>query len=157
MPTLEMYLLGAGALLLVAQMIVAIAFVRTLRRLRPIEDRVAQFGDAIGLLTEAAESGFKATVGEIERLGGKLARRHETSPVTRVAAAARAGADAKQIAVREQISEGEVNLCLSLADQGQAAERSQRRPNRSRRRKEEQQREWVSVSGEKTTESTPSE
>ncbi|MGE3840659.1 MAG: hypothetical protein AB7I50_03660 [Vicinamibacterales bacterium] len=157
MPTLEMYLLGAGALLLVVQMIVAIVFVRALKRLRPIEDRVAQFGDALGLLTEAAESGFKATVGEIERLGGKMAHRTSSSPLARVTAAARAGADPKQIAARERLSEGEVNLCLSLADQGQAAERTPPRPSRSRRPKESSQRKWTPVGVEPAADQAPSE
>lgn len=145
MPTMELYVLGAGAVLLALQLIVTVIFVRALRRLRPIEDRVAQFGDALGLLTEAAESGFRATVSEIERLGGKTARRPDVPVAARVTAAARQGVEAKHIAAREQLSEGEVHLCLSLAEQGQAAERAPRRASRPRRKKDADRGEWAAA------------
>jgi hypothetical protein len=92
---------------------------RRLQRLDRVEERLGHLAEAISLLTETAEAGFRTTAGEIARAGRELTAQAvaTTSRATtrRVAAAARKGQPASEIARAEQVSEGEVNLRLHLA------------------------------------------
>ena len=92
--------------------------VRALEATRRIEGRLAHFGDALSLLAETSEAGFRTVAGEVGRLT-------QTAPplvtpratTRRVASAARRGRSVQEIAATEQMSEGEVQLRLHLANQ----------------------------------------
>ena len=88
--------------------------------LRRFDDRLERLSDALSLLTETSESGFRAMGAELERVGQTVtARRPGRTANTRVAAAAKRGQSVPQIAVREEMSEGEVRLRLHLAEMSQ--------------------------------------
>jgi hypothetical protein len=83
-----------------------------------LEEKVGHLGDALSILTETSEAGFRAIADE-------LTRRHATdppapkrskTPIARMRAAARRGASIAEIAAAEQLSEGEVRLRLHLAE-----------------------------------------
>ena len=90
-----------------------------------MDEKLAHFGDALTLLTETAEGGFRAVASELDRAG------HQTSAVkkapaprptsARMTAAAKRGRSVEEIASTEQVSEGEVRLRLHLAKQAAAA------------------------------------
>ena len=88
--------------------------------LRRFDDRLERLSDALSLLTETSESGFQAIGAELERVGQTVtARRPGRTTNARVAAAAKRGQSVPQIAVREEMSEGEVRLRLHLAEMSQ--------------------------------------
>lgn len=92
--------------------------VRGLRRLDRMESRLGHLTDALALLTETAESGFRSTAVEISRIAERNALTAAGMPggaTRRIAAAAKKGRAASDIAVEEQMAEGEVNLRLHLA------------------------------------------
>lgn len=92
---------------------------RLARALERYEARLSQLGDAMGLLTEAAESGFRTMATELERLA-EAPRPGPPRPAAaaRMAAAARRGRSHAEIAAAEDVSEGEVALRLHLTGQG---------------------------------------
>ncbi len=86
------------------------------------EEKIGHFADALSLLTETTETGFRALAAEMERgvparnaKGVKSASTRTSS--ARVSAAARKGRSIPEIAAAEQVSEGEVRLRLHLARQ----------------------------------------
>jgi hypothetical protein len=88
------------------------------RRLGRFDKRLAHLTDALSLLTETAEVGFRANAEEIGRLGERApAKRTASKSATgRVLRAVRRGRSLQEIAADEQMSEGEVRLRLHLAD-----------------------------------------
>jgi hypothetical protein len=93
---------------------------RGLRRLDHLEARLGHLTDALSLLTETSEAGFRSTASEIAR----IAERAESSAVPaaaaaatsrRIARAAKTGRSTADIAAEERLAEGEVNLRLHLA------------------------------------------
>lgn len=107
-------------------LIVATRLVRALRHTVELEQRVARLQEGVNLLTDTTETGFRQVAAEIERLSGArvpssasttAARPKTTRPTAaRLRAATRRGRSVREIAVAEEVSEGEVRLRLSLAD-----------------------------------------
>jgi hypothetical protein len=86
-----------------------------------LEEKVGHLGDALSILTETSEAGFKAMADELTRravLSGPAARPRPRTPIARLKAAARKGTTIAEIAAAEQMSEGEVRLRLHLAEHG---------------------------------------
>ncbi len=109
-------------------LIQAVLLARTiggLRRLDRFETRLGHLADAMDLLTETTESGFRASATEIGRIAERPVTPAARSRTTtrRVATAARRGKSVAEIAADEQVSEGEVRLRLHLADPAGAAGR----------------------------------
>ena len=116
-----MVLIGAISVLSVialAQAVLLWRASRSLRRLDAIDERVAKFGEAITLLTDTAESGFRAVATRLVQTpqpapvltGSKSAAR-----TARILRAAKRGKSVKEIAAWEGIAEGEVRLRLQMA------------------------------------------
>jgi len=91
---------------------------RAMNRLSAIEARVERFGDALTLLTDTTESAFRAVAAEMARTPGKaerIAPAVSAARQRRIARAATRGASVEQIAVAEDVAEGEVRLRLQMA------------------------------------------
>ncbi|MCL4811320.1 MAG: hypothetical protein KJ061_02495 [Vicinamibacteraceae bacterium] len=90
---------------------------RSAARIARFDDRLAHLGDAMGLLTETSEMGFRSLASELERRAGPTPAKPESSrrSTERVAAASRRGRTVTDIAAAEKMSEGEVRLRLQLA------------------------------------------
>jgi hypothetical protein len=92
-----------------------------------MDEKLAHFGDALTLLTETAEGGFRAVASELDRAGHQTsAAKKAPAPAprptsARMTAAAKRGRSVEEIASTEQVSEGEVRLRLHLAKQAAAA------------------------------------
>jgi hypothetical protein len=93
-----------------------------------VEEKVTHLADALSLLTETTESGFRAVAGE-------LGRRHDAAPVAvprpapsmaRLKAAVRRGRSVSEIAAAESMSEGEVRLRMHLAGKVEPALRNEK-------------------------------
>src|SRR6187455_3243117 len=84
---------------------------------RDIERRLSQLSSAVELLTDTTESGLQAAFTEIQHLTKTGVQRTTKQPglQTRVRRAARKGRSARDIAITEGVSEGEVRLRLTLA------------------------------------------
>jgi len=98
--------------------------VSAIRRLGRVESRLGQLTDALTLLTETTESGFRATSFELARVAdgqqasassrpGPRGRRSSTSP--------RRPASIDDLVSSAQISRGEARLRLHLAETVEAA------------------------------------
>jgi hypothetical protein len=108
------YFVGAACVVLLVQLVFLGKLVRALGRLRSLEERMAHFGDAMSLLTETADAGFRSVAGEVERLA-TADRRLRVAKADRIAEAVRQGqAAVASVAVVEQVSEGEVRLRARL-------------------------------------------
>jgi hypothetical protein len=115
--SLMAFLLGAGAALLAAQLLLTVFLMKALRRIPPLEDRLGQLSSALSLLTETSEAGFGAVAAEVERLNLRPPRRTEgATTTTRVVKAARRGESIEEIAAAEHVSESEVRLRLHFAE-----------------------------------------
>jgi hypothetical protein len=92
-----------------------------------MEEKLAHFGDALTLLTETTEGGFRAVASELDRASHSATTNGVKKPVlpkptsARMTAAARRGRTVEEIAATEQVSEGEVRLRLHLAKQAAQA------------------------------------
>jgi hypothetical protein len=116
-------LLSLNVLVLVALACVLTQLGRRLHREQALEQRVSQLREALGMLTDATESGFATLT---SRLGlapesKAPANTRKSASTRRVKAAARRGQSLAQVAAEEGISEGELHLRLSLADAARAA------------------------------------
>lgn len=120
--------MGLACLLLAAQLVWLWRLSRLARALGRYDERLSQLSDAMGLLAEASESGFRALAAEIERQGDP-ARPRPVRPVnvSRLSAAARRGRTHAEIAAAEGVSESEVALRLHLAAQAREGARTARR------------------------------
>lgn len=130
MANLEPFVLGAGIVLLLMQAALTWSLLKTLGTLAPMADKIGQFSDALSLLTETTETGFRATAQELQRVGARTERRAEgatTATTARVAAAAHRGRSMPEIAAKERISENEVRLRLNMSEQSKAAEKPVRK------------------------------
>jgi hypothetical protein len=111
---------GSACVLLIVQIGLLWRNLSTTRSLRRAEQRLGQLHDALALLTETSEAGFRAMATEIERLGEAGTRRREPRVnVARLAAAVRRGRTVSELAAEEGVSEGEVALRLHLSEQRQ--------------------------------------
>lgn len=130
MSHLEPFVLGAGIVLLLLQAALTWSLLKALGTLAPMADKIGQFSEALSLLTETTETGFKATAHELQRVGVRTERRAESPSVattSRVAAAAHRGRSLPDIAAKERISENEVRLRLNMSEQAKAAEKPARK------------------------------
>jgi hypothetical protein len=103
---------------------------RSLGGVQKLDEKLGHFGDALSLLTETTESGFKAVAAELDRASArpndgpaKAALKKAmpgTSTAARISAAARRGRTVPEIAAAEELSEGEVRLRLHMSKQAQA-------------------------------------
>jgi hypothetical protein len=123
-------LLIAGFLLLAIQIVLAVALVRALRRLQPMEERVGHLGDAVTMLVETAESGFRATAAEVRRLVALQQPAGDGWSTPRSAAPQRRGRTALDASGRGRPRSGELRVRADVANQGTAAE-SGRAPSRT--------------------------
>lgn len=82
-----------------------------------VERRLSQLSSAVELLTDTTESGLQAAFTEIQHLSTTGIQRTTKQPglQTRVRRASRKGRTARDIAISEGVSEGEVRLRLMLA------------------------------------------
>ena len=100
----------------VAQSALSVTLIRQLKALRQMEARVEHFNDALALLTEATESGFRSTAAELQRVAAVQRHSQDPSEVQRrLERAATLGGSVAQIASQEGLSEGEVQLRLHMA------------------------------------------
>ncbi len=112
---------GAGAAIVIgaAWALMLWKTVRAMRAMAGLEARVARLTEAITLLADTTESGFR-TVGDqlsaqAEPRPSTAANRPRRTTTGRVSRAARLGVPAAEIAAAEQVSEGEVQLRLHMA------------------------------------------
>jgi len=98
-----------------------------------VEDKVAHFADALSLLTETTESGFRAVAAELGRRPlADTSPLRAAVPTGRLKAAVKRGQSVPEIAAAESLSEGEVRLRLLLAEKAAKA----RAPKARRERRE---------------------
>jgi hypothetical protein len=110
-----------------------------------LDDKLSHFGDALTLLTETTEGGFRAVASELDRTvaqtskaGGGAAHLGAKKVVlprptsARMTAAVKRGRSVEEIAATEQVSEGEVRLRLHLAKQAAQAKATATRTRRGR-------------------------
>jgi hypothetical protein len=96
---------------------------RGLRRLDRLETRMGHLTDALSLLTETSEAGFRSTAVEIARIAERTAAPLAAASGTttrRIAKAVKKGRTTAEVAAEERLSEGEVNLRLHLANSAAA-------------------------------------
>jgi hypothetical protein len=107
-----------------------------------LDEKLSHFGDALTLLTETTEGGFRAVASEIDRtsqasgvsashMGAKKAIAPRPTSA-RISAAAKRGRSVEEIAATEEVSEGEVRLRLHLAKQAAQAKATATRTRRGR-------------------------
>jgi hypothetical protein len=110
--------IGAACLLLIVQIGLLWRNLNVTRALAEAEERARRLAEALSLLTETTESGFRTMAAEIERLADAAGRpRPKRVNVGRMVAQARRGRTVPEIAAETGVSEGEVALRLHLADQ----------------------------------------
>jgi hypothetical protein len=125
-------LIAVGAVLtvvVVAQSFLLWRLTRSLGGVQKLDEKLGHFGDALSLLTETTESGFKAVAAELDRASARpndgpakaAIKKAMPGPSTaaRISAAARRGRTVPEIAAAEELSEGEVRLRLHMAKQAQ--------------------------------------
>jgi hypothetical protein len=96
--------------------------------LERFEDRLASLSHTLMLLTDTTETCFQVIATQLEK---EQSERAASSPgrvgrQRRIVAAARRGRSVGEIAVQEEVAEGEARLRLHLADQGESPERGRR-------------------------------
>jgi hypothetical protein len=118
--------------LLVVQIGLLGYLVRVTHGQRRADARLAQLSDALSLLTEATESGFRSVASEMARISdaGQMAASKPVS-VRRLATAAKRGRSTADIAAAEGLSEGEVALRLHLASHATERAHDSRRRTRT--------------------------
>jgi hypothetical protein len=125
-------LIGVGAVLtvvMIGQSYLLWRLTRSLGGVQKLDEKLGHYGDALSLLTETTESGFKAVAAELDRTAArpndgpaKAAIKKAmpgTSTAARISAAARKGRTVPEIAAAEELSEGEVRLRLHMSKQAQ--------------------------------------
>lgn len=115
----------AGTILL-AQLAMAVLTMRRLRELTTMRERTSRLFDSLALLTDTTEVGLANVIQEVARINQRpaKARSGRSTVASRVAEAARGGANVEEIAQREGISEGEVYLHLKLGQTARGGRRS---------------------------------
>ena len=110
---------GVSALTVVGLALIVVGWklVRALAAVEELSGRVTRFGDAVALLTEASEAGFRSTAHEMRRIADAQDHRRDLGDLQRrLSSAAARGESVQQIAAEEHVSEGEVRLRLSVAE-----------------------------------------
>lgn len=122
-------LLATLVALSIALAIVGITLTRRLRVLRDLQVQHEQVGNALTLLTEATESGFRWTASELQRVMAH--QRRDQSPQDlrqRLQRASALGQSVHQIAAEERMPESEVQLRTHLATSHDAQPTDQEAP-----------------------------
>jgi hypothetical protein len=125
-------LIGVGAVLtvvVIGQSYLLWRLTRSLGGVQKLDEKLGHYGDALSLLTETTESGFKAVAAELDRTAARpndgpakaAIKKAMPAPSTaaRISAAARKGRTVPEIAAAEELSEGEVRLRLHMSKQAQ--------------------------------------
>jgi hypothetical protein len=125
-------LIAVGAVLtvvLIGQSYLLWRLTQSLGGVHKLDEKFGHFADALSLLTETTESGFKAVAAELDRSAARpndgpakaAIKKAMPAPSTaaRISAAARKGRTVPEIAAAEELSEGEVRLRLHMAKQTQ--------------------------------------
>ncbi len=125
-------LIGVGAVLtvvVIGQSYLLWRLTRSLGGVQKLDEKLGHYGDALSLLTETTESGFKAVAAELDRTAARpndgpakaAIKKAMPAPSTaaRISAAARRGRTVPENAAAEELSEGEVRLRLHMAKQSQ--------------------------------------
>jgi hypothetical protein len=118
-PTLPLIVLGVALTLLSgAQAWLLWRLSRMVAASARLEQKVGHLGDALSILTETSEAGFKAMADELTRraVAAPTPASRSKTPIARLKAAARRGTSIADIAAAEHMSEGEVRLRLHLAE-----------------------------------------
>jgi hypothetical protein len=129
-------LISAGAILgvmLIVQGWILWRLLGAVGIVRQMDEKLAHFGDALTLLTETTEGGFRAVALELDRTASHTgaAKKPVGRPTSaRMTAAAKRGRTVEEIAATEQVSEGEVRLRLHLAKQAARAKATRTRRGR---------------------------
>jgi hypothetical protein len=119
-------LMAIGAVLtvvIVGQSVLLWRLLKALGGVQRLDEKFGHFGDALSLLTETTESGFKAVAAELSRTSPtaeaamNAAKKTPRLSSARITSAARRGRTVPEIAAAEELSEGEVRLRLHLAKQ----------------------------------------
>lgn len=154
-------LAAVAAVVIGVQSVLVWRLLRALHTVQRLDEKLGHFGDALSLLTETTESGFRAVAAELDRVtpeapiaatsaakagrasasaGSTLNALKKIAPRTsaaRINDAARRGRTVTEIAAAEELSEGEVRLRLHLAKQAaQAAQAKAPRPRRARQQQD---------------------
>ena len=100
-----------------------------------LEEKVGHLGDALSILTETSEAGFKAIADELTRraVSRRRRRRGRRRRSRGSSAAARRGTSIADIAAAEHMSEGEVRLRLHLAEHAAGVAQADQGHGRTRR------------------------
>jgi hypothetical protein len=124
MDTVSVSMVAVGtvlAALVLAQAWLLWRLTRVLASAARVEARVGHFADALSLLTETTEAGFKAVAEELDRRREQApALLQNRAATARVNAAARRGCSIPEIAAAEELAEGDVRLRLHMATQAAA-------------------------------------
>ena len=123
-PTLPVIVLGAALTVLSAvQAWLLWRLSRMVAASARLEEKVSHLGDALSILTETSEAGFKAVADELTRraVAAPMPAARSKTPIARLRAAVRKGTSIADIAAAEHMSEGEVRLRLHLAEHAPAS------------------------------------
>lgn len=156
---------AVAAAVIGVQSVLVWRLIRALRTVQRLDEKLGHFGDAMSLLTETTETGFRAVAAELERVtpdpdarsvpiaatkaasagrasasaGSTLNALKKIAPRTsaaRINDAARRGRTVTEIAAAEELSEGEVRLRLHLAKQAAQMAQSKSTPRPRRGRQQ---------------------
>jgi NAD/NADP transhydrogenase alpha subunit len=110
---------ASAALIVIAVAAIVGAFVSSRRQraaVARLEERVAQLGAALSLLTNTTEEGLRGVATEVSRLAGasEVRTKPQATARERIATAAGSGRSVQDIAASERVSEGEVLLHLLM-------------------------------------------
>jgi hypothetical protein len=112
----------AFAVLAVLQIAVGVIAFRQQRTIERLSSRMINLLAGVSLLTDTTETGLRDVATEIGRTATASTPapkpRQRAATQRRIATAARRGQSVSEIAAAEQVSEGEVNLRLQLAESG---------------------------------------
>ena len=128
MTPIEIGLWGGAAAI---QLLLVWQVIATRRTVAWLESRLGRQADALGLLTETAESGFAAVARELERAAAAGVKPARRPTVQRLATAIDKGQSISEVAAGEEISEGEVRLRLWLASQASKSKNGRGRRSRA--------------------------
>ncbi|HEY8548657.1 MAG TPA: hypothetical protein VIL35_01765 [Vicinamibacterales bacterium] len=110
------------AVLMLAQIVLLWRLARMVASTAQLETRIGHFADALSLLTETSEAGFRAVADELNRRQADPVAPRARVSNARLKAAAKRGRSIPEIAAAESMSEGEVRLRLHLAEKARMAE-----------------------------------
>lgn len=113
---MTIYLVSLLAVIGLVQTALVWQLLRGLSTLQRNDDRLSHLSDALSMLAETTETGFRNVAFELDRRQPAAPAQPAASRLTtrQLVTAARRGASVHEIAAAEQVSEGEVRLRLRL-------------------------------------------